>query len=66
MNQNENQWDRFLKIRERYCCFFIIHRRYISYLMMEEQLMFYDEIDTSDLFPGEDKRERIMIFEVIL
>ena len=34
--------------------------------MTEEQLMFYDEIDTSDLFPGEDKRERIMIFEVIL
>ena len=34
--------------------------------MTEEQLMFYDEIDTSDLLPGEDKRERIMIFEVIL
>lgn len=34
--------------------------------MTEEQLMFYDEIDTSDLFPGENKRERIMIFEVIL
>ena len=41
-------------------------RRFELPLMTEEQLMFYDEIDTSDLFPGEDKRERIMIFEVIL
>ncbi len=23
MNQNENQWDRFLKIREKYCCFLL-------------------------------------------
>ena len=46
--------------------FYYPSEEYISCLMTEEQLMFYDEIDTSDLFPGEDKRERIMIFEVIL
>lgn len=62
------------RIYESYCenqkeillFFYYPSEEYISCLMTEEQLMFYDEIDTSDLFPGEDKRERIMIFEVIL
>lgn len=31
----------------------------------EDQLMFYDEIDCRDLFPGNDEREKILIFEVI-
>ena len=52
--------------REILLFFYYPLEEYISCLMTEEQLMFYDEIDTSDLFPGEDKRERIMIFEVIL
>ena len=52
--------------REILLFFYYPSEEYISCLMTEEQLMFYDEIDTSDLFPGEDKRERIMIFEVIL
>ena len=34
-------------------------------LMTQGQLMFYDEIDTRDLFQGEDSREKILIFEVI-
>ena len=33
--------------------------------MEEDELMFYDEIDCRDLFPGEDPRERILIFEFI-
>ena len=37
---------------------------YISWLMTVDELVFSDEIDCRDLFPGEDLRERIMIFEV--
>ena len=33
--------------------------------MTEEQLLFYDEIDTSDLFEGNNEREKILIFEVV-
>ena len=37
---------------------------YISYLMTVEELMFTDEIVCMDLFPGEDPREKIAIFEL--
>ena len=37
---------------------------YISYLMTVDELMYHDEIDCRDLFPGENKRERIVVFEV--
>ena len=37
---------------------------YISYLMTVEELMFKDEIVCMDLFPGEDPREKIAIFEL--
>ena len=37
---------------------------YISYLMTLEELMFADEIACMDLFPGEDIRERIVVFEL--
>lgn len=37
---------------------------YVGYLMMQEALMFVDEIDCRDLFPGEDQREKILIFGV--
>lgn len=36
---------------------------HIAKLMTSDEIMFYDEIDCTDLFPG-DERERIMIFEV--
>lgn len=39
---------------------------YIGYLMTVEELEFVDEIDCSDLFDGNNKRERILIFEVII
>lgn len=35
---------------------------YIGYLMSLDEIMFIDEIDCRDLFDGENKRERIMIF----
>lgn len=37
---------------------------YVGYLMMQEALMFVDDIDCRDLFPGEDQREKILIFGV--
>ena len=37
---------------------------YISYMMTVNELMFVDEIDCRDLFPGNDPRERIAIFEL--
>lgn len=37
---------------------------YISYLMTVNELMFVDEIDCRDLFPGNNPRERIVIFEL--
>ena len=37
---------------------------YVGYLMMQEALMFVDEIDCRDLLPGEDQREKILIFGV--
>lgn len=37
---------------------------YISYLMTVGELMFADEIDCSDLFEGNEVRERIVIFEI--
>lgn len=38
---------------------------YIAYLMTVDELSFVDEIDCRDLFPGEDIRERIVVFEVL-
>lgn len=37
---------------------------YLSYLMTVDELMFEDEIECGDLFPGEDPREQIVIFEL--
>lgn len=38
---------------------------YIAYLMTVDELSFVDEIDCRDLFPGDDPRERIVVFEVL-
>ena len=37
---------------------------FISYLMTEEELEFYDEVECDDLFAGQAPRERILIFEL--
>lgn len=37
---------------------------YLSYLMTVDEMMFFDEIDCRDLFPGNDSRERGVIFEI--
>lgn len=44
--------------------FYYPSEEYVSYLMTVDELEFYDEIDCRDLFPGDDPREEIMIFEL--
>lgn len=52
-------------MREILLFFYYPSEEYVSCLMEEDELMFYDEIDCRDLFPGEDPRERILIFEFL-
>lgn len=52
-------------MREILLFFYYPSEEYVSCLMEEDELMFYDEIGCRDLFPGEDPRERILIFEFI-
>lgn len=49
--------------RELLLFFYYPSDEYISYLMTVDELMFCDEIDCRDLFPGDNPRERIVIFE---
>ena len=51
--------------REMLLFFYYPSEEYISALMMQDELMFYDEIDCRDLFPANDEREKILIFEVV-
>ena len=44
--------------------FYYTNDDYVGYLMTLDELMFVDEIDCRDLFPGDNPRERIMIFEM--
>lgn len=44
--------------------FYFPSDEYISYLMTIDELMFTDEIDCRDLFPANNPRERIAIFEI--
>ena len=51
--------------REMLLFFYYPSDEYISYLMTVPELMFSDEIDCRDLFPKEDERERIVVFETV-
>ncbi len=51
--------------REMLLFFYYPSEEYVSALMTQDQLMFYDEIDCRDLFSGNDEREKILIFEVV-
>ena len=44
--------------------FYYPDEEYVAYLMTKDELMFVDEIECMDLFEGENKRERILIFEI--
>ena len=50
--------------RDIYLFFYYPSDEYISYLMTVDELEFYDEIECDDLFPGNDSRERILIFQL--
>lgn len=50
--------------REILLFFYYPSEEYVSYLMTVDELVFYDEIDCGDLFPGNDPREKILIFEL--
>ena len=49
--------------REMLLFFYYPSDEYISYLMTNDYVAFYDEIDCRHLFDGSDSRERILIFE---
>ena len=49
--------------REMLLFFYYPSDEYVSYLMTNESVSFYDEIDCRNLFDGNDSRERILIFE---
>lgn len=51
--------------RELLLFFYYPSEEYVGYLMTQDQLMFYDEIDTGDLFEGKDAREKILIFSIV-
>ena len=51
--------------RELLLFFYYPSDEYISWLMTVEEMQFTDEIDCRDLFEGENKRVRILIFEMV-
>ncbi len=50
--------------REILLFFYYPSDEYMCYLATVDELDFYDEIDCSDLFEGNDPRERIMVFRL--
>ena len=50
--------------REILLFFYYPSDEYMCYLTTVDELDFYDEIDCSDLFEGNNSRERIMIFRL--
>jgi predicted RNA methylase len=50
--------------RDIYLFFYYPADEYVAYLMTVEELEFYDEIECADLFPGNDPREQILIFQL--
>ena len=53
------------KPREMLLFFYYPSDEYVSFLLTRDSLMFLDEIDCRDIFPGNDPREKILIFEVV-
>lgn len=51
--------------REILLFFYYPSDEYVSYLMTQDQLMFFDEIDCGDLFDGKDRREKVLLFEIV-
>ena len=63
-NMMERVRESTFKVPRRILLFFYYPSdEYVSYLMTVKEMTFLDEIDCSDLFEGENRRERILIFE---
>lgn len=54
----------YAKPGRRLLYFYYPSEEYLSLLMTTPELLFVDEVDCRDLFPGNNRRERILIFEV--
>ena len=52
------------KPRQMKLFFYYPNEEYVSYLMSANELNYIGEIECQDLFEGNNKRERIMVFEV--
>lgn len=50
--------------REILLFFYYPSDEYMCYLMTVDELEFYDEVECDDLFEGNDRRERVMVFEL--
>ena len=51
--------------RELLLFFYYPSEEYVAHLMTRDSLMLVDEIVCVDLFPGNDPREKVLIFEVV-
>ena len=50
--------------RKMYLFFYYPNDDYVAHLMTDYELAFVEEIDCRDLFEGNNKREKIMVFEI--
>ena len=50
--------------REILLFFYYPAKEQVAFLMGRPELLFVDEVDCRDLFPGNEERERILVFEV--
>jgi hypothetical protein len=50
--------------REILLFFYYPSKEYLSYLEEVDGLELYDEISCSDLFEGDDPRERVLVFQL--
>lgn len=62
MNKIEESY--YKNPREILLFFYYPSDEYVAYLMTKDTVSFFDEIDCRDLFEGENKREKILIFEI--
>ena len=61
MNKIEESY--YKNPREILLFFYYPSDEYVAYLMTKEELSFLDEVDLRDLFEGDNRREKILIFE---
>lgn len=60
MNRIEESY--YKNPREILVFFYYPSDEYVAYLMTRDDISFYDEIDCRDLFEGDNKREKILVF----